>query len=82
METEIFLAATALVTVIGGGGVWLGSLQTKVTNNKDDIGKLIEDINGHLDNFNVVVTKVAKIETICDNIYSMLDKQKPRTKTD
>jgi hypothetical protein len=80
MEIELIAASVGLMTVVGGGGVWLGVLHNRVTNNEADIQKLVTAMNGHLKEFNTVVTKVAKIELTCDNIYSMLDKQNQVTK--
>ncbi len=73
MDTEVLvLAGSGLVTLVGGGGLWLGILQTKVANNKEDINNLMDKINQHLENFNSMSTRVVHIETICDGIYDRL----------
>lgn len=73
MDTDMLvLAGSGLVTLVGGGGLWLGILQTKVANNKEDIINLMGIMNKHLENFNTMSTKVVHIETICDGIYNRL----------
>ena len=77
MEMELMAVAVGLVTIIGGGGMWLGVLSNRVTNNTKDINKLVLAMNGHLKEFNTVVNQVARIEVTCDNILSKLNGQGP-----
>ena len=73
MDTDILiLAGSGLFTLVGGGGLWLGILQTKVANNTKDIINLMDKINQHLENFNSMSTRVVHIETVCDGIYDRL----------
>ena len=77
MGIELGMAIIGLITVIGGGGMWLGVLSNRVTNNTKDINKLVTAMNGHLKEFNTVVNQVARIEVTCDNILSKLNGQGP-----
>ncbi len=75
MDTEVLIVAgSGLVTLIGAGGMWLGIIQNKVANNKDDIIDLMKAMNQHLENFNSMSAKVVHIETVCDGIYDKLKK--------
>ncbi len=70
---EIVTAGSMLLAFVGGGGLWLGILQTRVGNNERKNEEFKKQINGSLDCLHEVVIKVATIEVTCANIASRLD---------
>jgi hypothetical protein len=73
LSWEIMTAGFSLLAVIGGGGLWMGRLQTRVTNNEEKNDRFQKQINGHLEKISVVSVKVAVIETTCSNILERLE---------
>jgi hypothetical protein len=77
MGFELIAVTAGLITIVGGGGMWLGILQNRVKNSEEDIEKLVSAMNGHLKEFNTVVTKVSNIELTCESILRKVDNLDP-----